>query len=101
MPIRPFPSPFRIGIDIIRVARMRSLVSQRDDLLQRFLRKIFTTRERRYIKALFPNIPGASKHEVTYLTEYLASRYARACLLWQSVPAEQIRAQMGSQRSRY
>ena len=80
MPIRPFPLPFRVGVDICHVPRILRLLTKdvgrarraslpgRDDIVlnHRFLDHLFTPHEKKNFETLslpkFPDLGSISRH---------------------------------------
>ncbi|ORY09532.1 hypothetical protein BCR34DRAFT_370681 [Clohesyomyces aquaticus] len=80
MPPRPFPYPLKVGIDICRVARVKSIISkpptaQHTHSLGRFLLWFLTWPERRFFWDRFKDYEHAEKH-LDQIAEHLAGRWA-------------------------
>lgn len=78
MPIRPFPFPFTVGVDLCQVSRIRKIMNSKNENFLRFLRRLLTAREIKYCNALFPEMHGSAGPEKDMLMEYLTGRYALA-----------------------
>lgn len=78
MPIRPFPVPLRVGVDVCNISRIRRIIAHNEsvssDRLERFLKRILTKPERLYFWDRFgPACRIGEKHGT--VSEYLAGRY--------------------------
>lgn len=84
MPLRPFPSTFRIGCDIHHIPRIAAIVGQvnTNTGYYPFLRKLLTDREQTYFKAKHQSLGLKDEHSRSRITLYLAGRWAakEACI---------------------
>lgn len=81
MPPRAFPYPFKLGIDICHIPRVKSILLRNVDKgekqtrpLSRFLSKVLTWPERQYFWDRFKDHDAAYK-DISKVSQYLAGRY--------------------------
>ncbi|KAF2002246.1 hypothetical protein P154DRAFT_462745 [Amniculicola lignicola CBS 123094] len=80
MPPKSFPYPFKVGIDICRIPRIKSIISQpyatpQHQALPRFLCKLLTWPEQQFFWHRFGSHEKVMK-DIDKVCEYLAGRWA-------------------------
>ncbi|KAF2423777.1 hypothetical protein EJ08DRAFT_700894 [Tothia fuscella] len=104
MPIRPFPSPYRIGTDICHIPRIHNIITKGELLpitnsqtaLQfnsnfgHFLRRLLTPYERR----IFWAQSIRSKRDIRQVAEHLAGRWAAKEAIIKAIPRKTILRQI-------
>jgi holo-[acyl-carrier protein] synthase len=84
MPPRPFPFSFRVGTDICNVARLRAIITRRNDNeplypLRQFVNRVLTDPERQYFwKRFAPEEEVLTKADA--VSQFLAGRYVYTVL---------------------
>jgi len=73
MPLRPFPLQIAVGTDIVHVSRIRAILQRNQSKpghLERFLRRLFTTRERK----AFGETQSLAEGSLDVASKHLAGR---------------------------
>lgn len=95
MPPRPFPYPFSIGIDIIRVKRVHDILlraQRKPGHRERFLRRFLTPGEVVEFQTRFRGASDGSDAYLSLLSKHLAGRYVCSGfrVLNQTLPSSQM-----------
>lgn len=75
MPLRPFPLPVNVGIDIVSVNRIRGILLKGHDNFRRYLRRFLTPQERSIVLRQYGDADLTDRRTMGTISHLLAGRH--------------------------